>query len=618
MKETSSFPVLNANGAANEKAVGILTNRRLLLVLTLLVVVASCLILWLLFAMKEVKSEARSRFFEQYNRQQLLLAQQAARTVEELFETYHHDLSLAAGLFEEGKVEERRVKEVAPTLRKIFESLSSTPVNDMAIFDATGTVISSYPPAPETIGVNLGWRDYFLWAKNAGLPHQMHLTPLMKMTAGRVKGQKALIVTEGIYGKGREFKGLVLFTLNFDDLAKRYILPVRIGKHGYAWLVDAKNHMTLVDPRNRVNDRSIESAFLPKWPRIYELIANANLEEAETGWYEYEDPSDESRTVTKLVGISPVRIGDQRWLLGVATPDYEIEALLGTFIRRQENFSISVGVSIVLGAFAACALLIAWNSMLSRRVIARTTDLAAARAELVAAEKLAAVGHLALGLTHEIRNPLSAIRMNVQMIRQEAQADELLQENFTIIEEEIQRLNRLLGDVMGFAKPRPLAISNANLGTIVERVLALMGRQLAENGVKAEFHPEGDLHLLCDPEQIQQVVLNLLLNSLAALEESAPPRRIVIEVKRIDETAILRVSDTGQGVPKEIQSKIFDPFFTTRAQGGGLGLATLQSIILRHSGSVEVESDGENGSSFTVRLPVAGHKPGTSNGGFRE
>lgn len=596
-------------GAAADTVSTILTNKRLVVTLALLILVSAGLITWLLYAMQEVRNEARSRFFEQYNRQQLLLAQQASRTVEELFETFHHHLNLVAALLEDGPVNEKRVQEVGGTLQKIFESIKTTPANDVAIFDENGTVLTSYPYSPGTVGTNLGWRDYFVWARDKGKPNQMYLTPLLVMKAGKVKGDKALIVTEGIYDKDGRFKGLVLITLNFDELSRKYILPVRIGKNGYAWLVDVKNRMALVDPRNRVADRSFDEVFLPKWRRLYDLITSADLDSPGTGWYDYEDPQDETKAVVKLVGYSPVRIGEHRWLLGVATPDYEIEALLGTFIRNQESFTFSVAFSILFGAVGACILLIGWNTMLARRVTTRTADLEAAREKLLAAEKLAAVGHLALGLTHEIRNPLSAIRMNVQMIREESPDNELLQENFAIIEEEILRLNRLLGDVMGFARPRPLKISDANLGHIADRVLALLSRQLKEAGVEVNIRWEGDITLRCDPEQVQQVVLNLILNAMEAMEESAKPKVVQLLVKREGETVILEVADSGVGIPKEMIAKIFDPFFTTKAQGGGLGLATLQSIVVRHGGTVEASSDGMSGATFAVRLPAGGPPP---------
>ncbi|NTU59547.1 MAG: GHKL domain-containing protein [Deltaproteobacteria bacterium] len=558
-----------------------------------------------------VRAEARERFFEQYNRQQLLLAEQASRTVEELFDTFRRDLGLIVSLFEEGgePVSGARAEEVRTSLTRVYESLAGTPVIDMALFNPQGTVVWSFPPSPKTVGTNLAWREYFLWARDKGKPGQIYLTPWMEMKAGRALGKRALLVVEGIYGKGRSFKGIAIFTVDFDDLARKYILPVRIGKSGYAWLADARHRTVLVDPTGNVNGRSFDEAFLPRWKRIYSIVTGAGTARPGTDWYDFVDPSDAEKSVRKLVGYAPVRIGDHRWVLGVATPQREVEALFSSFLHRQEVLSVSLGVAILAGATLACGLLIAWNNTLSRRVALRTKDLAEARAELVAAEKLAAVGQLALGLTHEIRNPLSAIRMNVQMIRQESMPEGPLQENFAIVEEEILRLNRLLSDVMGFARPKPLSVVPTDLKDVVRRVARLMERQLDEEKIELDVRSEGDLKILCDPEQVQQVLLNLLLNAVEALKDVPDGRRIAVSAERHDDAAYLRVTDTGVGVRPEDRDRIFDAFFTTKAQGGGLGLATVQSIVLRHGGGISLEGEGARGTTFVVRLPADGPQP---------
>jgi len=136
--------------------------------------------------------------------------------------------------------------------------------------------------------------------------------------------------------------------------------------------------------------------------------------------------------------------------------------------------------------------------------------------------------------------------------------------------------------------------------------VALLSRQMQERGVEVFVRTDGDLKVVCDPEQLQQVVLNLLLNAAEALEEAQEEKHITISAKRDENTVVLEVSDTGVGIPKDMMAKIFDPFYTTKAQGGGLGLAMLQSIILRHGGAVEAFSDGVSGTTFTVRLPAEG------------
>lgn len=580
----------------------------------LLVVATAATVAWLVHTTRAVRLEARERFFEQYSRQQLLLAEQASRSVEGLFDTFRRELGLVVSLFEAGAVTPGRAREVRGSLARVYESVAGTSVIDLAVLDRRGTIVTSVPPSSDTLGVNLAWRDYFAWARDKGRPGQMYVTSLRRLVTGAAKGEKALVVVEGIYGKGGRFNGLALFAVNFGEIARKHILSVRIGEHGYAWLMDSQNRMVLVHPQGRIDGHTFDEAFLPRWPRLYSLAIAMGSGQPGTDRYEFEDPVDPSKTVRKLVGYAPVRIGDHLWVLGVGTPEREVEALLSSFLRRQEVFSTAVGAGMLGGAVALFALLMGWNRMLSREVTVRTRDLAVARAEqeatfeeLLAAKKLAAAGQLALGLTHEIRNPLSAIRMNVQMIREESPSEGPLRENFAIVEEEILRLNRLLSDVMGFARPRPLRLVPTDLGDEARRVVRLMGRSLAEAGIAADVEIDGDLRtVVCDPEQIQQVLLNLVLNAVEAMEDVPGPKRLSLAAIRSDDTALLRVADTGVGVRPEDRERVFDLFFTTKAQGGGLGLPTVQSIVLRHGGAVDVEGSPSGGTTVTIRLPLGG------------
>ncbi|MBI5443274.1 MAG: two-component sensor histidine kinase [Deltaproteobacteria bacterium] len=589
----------------------LLKNPRVWILLSLAPVVAATL-LWLLGTTRAIRAEARARFFEQYNRQQLLMAEQAARTLEELFQTVRRDLGLVASLFEQGEVTWAEAEARKRTLSRVYDGLSEIPVFDIALLDRNGTVAWSYPPSPGTVGVKLAWRDYFKWARDEGQPGQIYLTRFRPLVTGAAKGANAMIAIEGIYGKGREFKGLALFAVHFHAFAQKHVLSLRVGPTGSAWLVDCQSRTVLVHPNGTVGSQRLEEAALPRWPGLYELLVKTLEGRSGTGSYKFQDPEDLSRDVTELVGYAPARIGNQMLALGVATPERDVEKLLSSFLKRQEKLTAVVGVTLFTGAVLACALLLTWNRSLSKQVTVRTRDLEQARAELVSAEKLAAVGHLALGLTHEIRNPLSAIRMNVQMIRDELPgSDAGLRENFEIVESEIQRLNRLLSDIMGFARPRPLRLTHADLREEVQRVVRLMARLLEEESVELEVRSEGELKLLCDPEQLQQVLLNLVVNGVEAMQESAAPRKLTLEASRSGDNALLRITDTGVGVRREDRERVFDPFFTTKAEGGGLGLPTVQSIVLRHGGGVDLES-GPSGTTFTVRLPIGG--PPASDG----
>ncbi len=581
--------------------------------IVLLVAVSSAALLGILRATEAVRLEAQERFFEQYNRQQLLMAEQTARAIEQTFTVFRRNLSIVVSLFEQEGATTLRVAETQATFERIYQGLANTAIIDLVVFNKEGTVVAISPHDTYTLGRNYAWRHYYLWAKNEGKRGEMFLSPFMRLAGGQNRGAKALFVAQGIYDQKGAFEGVVMMTLNFDQLAKEMIMPVRIGKHGFAWLVDNDEQVVLVDPAGRVTDKSFKDSFLPHWPNLYQLLQSTSAGQPGMGAYDYTDPVDPTKPVHKLVGYHPVKIENRLWTLGVTTPAREVDAQLSHFLQQQERFSGTLMMIIFAGTFILCAVLLYWNHQLSRQVSRRTADLAVARErleatfdELLASKKLVAVGHLALGLAHEIRNPLSAIRMNIQMIRKKSNASGSMQESFDIVEGEILRLNHLVNDVMDFARPRPLRLESVVISDIIHRVLQLHGETLNELGVTIETHMDEVLVAICDSEQIEQVILNLVSNAMEALEETDIPRRLSIYVKKYKPHVFIQVIDTGGGVQQKDQDKIFEPFFTTKSAGGGLGLPTIQGIVIKHQGSITYESDENGQSCFTVFLPLNG------------
>jgi two-component system, NtrC family, C4-dicarboxylate transport sensor histidine kinase DctB len=573
------------------------------LVLPTLLVGALAALSWVIQTTNNVQAEARQQFFNQYNRQQLLLADQAARAIENLFAGFQNDLGLVGSLFEGGEVTRKRAQQVAGDLARIYHSQSGTPVIDVAVIDRNGVVVTSIPKSPDTVGVNLSWRDYFLWAKDKARPGEIYIAPFRRLVAGKNKGKMALVAVVGIFDAKDRFKGLSLFAVGVDALADRYIRSVHIGEHGYAWLVDVANRTMLVHPQKALDGKSFKDFAYGRWPKLYQLLLSMENGQPGTASYEFEDPVDPSKVARKLMGYAPVRIGNILWMLSVATPESEVEQLLSSFLRRQELLSITLSVTILAGAIITCAALVAWNTLLSRRIDAHSRALEITKAELLVAEKLAALGQMAVGLTHEIRNPLSAVRMNVQIIREECGSEEYLRENFNILDEEILRLNGLLGDILNFARPHPLRLKRVDLAEEIVKVTQLMQGVLAEAGIALEVRQSGSLKTTCDVEQIRQVLLNLILNGIEAMKGSPAPKQLVIGATGGSQEVTLQVTDCGTGILPEHRLRVFDPFFTTKAQGGGLGLAMVQSIVQRHGGTVSVEDGEAGGTTFVVTLP---------------
>ncbi|MBJ6802235.1 sensor histidine kinase [Geomonas propionica] len=584
---------------------------KLPLALALIVALTVSAVITIRRANSAVRAEARARFFEQYNRQQYLVAELTAHSLDEMFATFSRNLELVASLFDDKQVDRRQAQRVKAHLEKVYGSLLGTPVIDLVVFDKNGVAVAIEPHDDFTLGRSYAWRDYYRWVRDQRQPGRMYISPFMRMEGGRYRGVKELIVARGIYGPRGEFNGVVACTLNFDQLARKHVLSVRVGRHGQAWLMDSTTRTVLVDPNGRIAGQTFEEALRQKWPRLYDLLISAGNGKPGSGWYEYEDPADPRLQVRKLVSYHPVRLQNRLWTVGVTTPEREVEALLSSFLQRQEAISTTLLVTIVGVATLLLALLYHWNRTLAAQVGLHTRALTQAHArlkstfdELLVAKKVAATGHLALGLAHEIRNPLSAIRMNMQMIRKRIEPSGVMYENFSIVEGEIKRLNRLLKDVLDFAKPRPLRLQPVLVAEMVGRLLQLMSQRLQDRGIGVSTDIDPGLQLVCDPEQVHQVLLNLVLNAMEAMEER-PERSLRITALRQGGQALIAVKDTGAGIPRDKCEQLFDPFYTTKASGGGLGLSILQTIVVNHCGVVSVTSEPGEGATFTITLPLS-------------
>lgn len=585
---------------------------RLALTVALVILAALGILLWIRHTTKAVRLEARDRFFEQYNRQQYVMAELASRTLEDLFANFHRSLDVVVSLFEEKGVTRHRAAEVKEVLKRVYTPFSDALVIDLVVFDRDGMAVAMEPADPYTMSRSFAWREYHRLAREGKLKKKMYISPFMRLEGGRFRGDKALIVAEGIYGKKGEFLGVAIFAVNFDEVLRRSIRSITIGRNGRAWLVDNSNRTVLVDPAGRLAGLSFEQAFLPQWPDLYRMVLGTANGEPGSLRYRYEDPEFPERQVWKLGSYHPVRIENRLWTLGISTPEREVEEQLAAFLGRQEELSASLVVVVFIGAFLVLGLLYNLNRMLAVQVEMRTRDLEEARTrlestfdELLVTKKVAAVGRLALGLAHEIRNPLSAIQMNMQMIRKRISPSGTLEENFAIVEGEIKRLNRLLKDVLDFARTRPLRLETAELKEIVERPLRLMAERFQELQIKTEVRMESPIEVVCDPEQIHQVLLNLYLNAAEAMAE-CDTRRLTVAGYISGATAVVKVTDTGRGIKPEKREQLFDPFYTSKVAGGGLGLSILQTIVLRHGGSVWVDSEPGRGATFTVILPLKG------------
>jgi signal transduction histidine kinase len=208
---------------------------------------------------------------------------------------------------------------------------------------------------------------------------------------------------------------------------------------------------------------------------------------------------------------------------------------------------------------------------------------------------------LATGLAHEIRNPLAGIAGVIDIIGRDLPASSPARAMVKDVRLEINQINRILTDLLETARPHPPQMMRSNLNTTVEHAVMLARQQVLSRPIKIELEQAPDLsEVEHDSDQIHQVILNLLLNAVQAIDG---PGVITIAIGSRDDCAIVTVSDTGRGMSDQQMSQIFRPFYTTRSNGTGLGLSLVRRIVEEHLGRIEVTSKLGKGSTFEVQLP---------------
>ncbi|UWZ85399.1 sensor histidine kinase [Occallatibacter riparius] len=218
------------------------------------------------------------------------------------------------------------------------------------------------------------------------------------------------------------------------------------------------------------------------------------------------------------------------------------------------------------------------------------------------AERMSATGRLAASLAHEIRNPLASISGAAGILRRGAAPAEYLEDSLDIIQKESQRLNKLLTGFLNFAKPRLPRLQHTEPDSIVVSVASLASHAAQERRITIEHQPLAlSPEIDCDPEQLRQVLLNLVLN---AIEASPADSRIILRTICEDRHICLDVEDCGIGIPDDMAERIFDPFFTTKPKGTGLGLAISSTIIAQHGGTLTFHKNARGGTTFRIQFPL--------------
>jgi PAS domain S-box-containing protein len=216
-------------------------------------------------------------------------------------------------------------------------------------------------------------------------------------------------------------------------------------------------------------------------------------------------------------------------------------------------------------------------------------------------DKLAAVGQLAAGVAHEIRNPLTSMKGYAEFLQLD-EKDPQRQEFIEIILDEIDRVNNIVEEFMVLAKPKAVELEERNIIPIVQNVVSMLKFEARKRNVKLEFDTvEEIVQIECDENRLKQVFLNFIKNGIEAMPDGGD-LRVKAEIQ--DENIVISIQDTGVGIPPETLKKIGEPFYTTKKNGNGLGLMVSFKIIESHNGKVYIESEQNKGTTFKILLPA--------------
>lgn len=223
-------------------------------------------------------------------------------------------------------------------------------------------------------------------------------------------------------------------------------------------------------------------------------------------------------------------------------------------------------------------------------------------------DKMSSLGRVAAGIAHEIRNPLTGINSylySLKNLAEEYQCKEIFKDIIGEIQSASNKIESVIKRVMDFSKPGHPKLTRININDPVQEAINLSAATLRKSGVTVDLNPASELPpCTADPYMIEQVILNLINNSVQAMSSSDSEKKLEIISSADDKFITVKISDSGAGIAEEIRDLIFDPFYTTKTDGSGIGLSLCRRIITDHNGSIRIETSSWGGASFVIKLPI--------------
>ncbi len=406
--------------------------------------------------------------------------------------------------------------------------------------------------------------------------------------------------------------GQSMHTLNLEETLELILQGVARGigfDRVRLYLLDEESRQLVCKVAVGVEREKIQTLNIP-YDREDNMVSRAMMERRP---FIVEDAGRDPRVNVDVISFLDVKsfavvplLSRDKVLGGIAADNLMSQSLI-TEKKLQSLMIFANQAALALENALMYEELKAFSSQLEDRVRKASARLEETQKQLFQSEKLAALGKLSAGIAHEIRNPLTSIKILIHSLVDEAATEASREKDLSVIEAEIERVNKIIRQFLEFARPRPPSLELMDGRVILDETLALLTYEMEAQNVSLERKYSSDFPLVpMDREQMKQVYLNLLLNAVQAMEKGG--KLTVSATRKENDTGAAGVEiafrDTGPGMSEDVRSKIFEPFFSTKEEGIGLGLPIAQRIVEEHGGKIRVESAAGEGATFIIQLPV--------------